>query len=60
MTTRAGAGKQGNAIWVQCAACAGWFHVSEALLQARAAKLHCPHCHAQFQEAQAAQVARPC
>jgi len=51
--------KPGNAIWVQCAACRGWFHVSEDLLAATQAKLHCPHCHEEFYAGEAGRVENP-
>lgn len=48
--------KRGTANWVQCQPCKDWFHVSASLLAKPDALLHCPYCHHEFKQADAARV----
>lgn len=36
--------KQGNAAWVACPRCAGWFPVDPTLLAGQHVALSCPRC----------------
>lgn len=50
--------KRGTAHWVQCPSCRAWFHVTAALLARIGVKLHCPHCHAEFAQGEAARISK--
>jgi len=50
--------KSGNTSWVQCGQCDGWFHVSDAMLDDPAMRMHCPACHHEFTAGDAKRVAR--
>ena len=51
--------KHGNTAWAQCPDCKGWLPVSGALLARPDVRMHCPHCHHEFTQPEAARVARP-
>lgn len=51
--------KHGNTAWAQCPGCKGWLPVSGALLARPEVRMHCPHCHHEFTQPEAARVARP-
>lgn len=50
--------KRPTANWVQCPQCRDWFHASASLLARPEIKLHCPHCHKEFLQQDAARLTR--
>ncbi|MEK9947110.1 MAG: hypothetical protein VW999_14125 [Alphaproteobacteria bacterium] len=48
--------KRGNTSWVQCAACEGWFHATEDIVNRAVVTLHCNHCHTEFLPADAKKI----
>jgi hypothetical protein len=43
--------KRGNAAWLRCPGCAGWFPVGPAMLAPAAPPCCCPRCHEEFRPA---------
>jgi predicted Zn finger-like uncharacterized protein len=50
--------KRGTSNWVQCAGCTKWFHISASLLARPDVKVHCPHCHNEFLQRDAARLVK--